>query len=86
MPEVSKYKPWIKLTLSLLALAMVVIILARPRAGAKTATTKVRGIEVMIALDISNSMLAQDVQPSRLEKAKRLVRNSSTVWARTRWG
>ena len=58
MPEVSKYKPWIKLTLSLLALAMVVIILARPRAGAKTATTKVRGIEVMIALDVSNSMRA----------------------------
>ena len=77
MPEVSKYKPWIKLTLSLLALAMVVIILARPRAGAKTATTKVRGIEVMIALDVSNSMRASSTDDpqgvSRLQRSKLIL-------------
>lgn len=47
--------------------------LARPQFGSKLETVKRQGVEVMIALDISNSMLAQDVQPSRLEKAKRLV-------------
>lgn len=77
MPEVSKYKPWIKLTLSLLALAMVVIVLARPRAGAKTATSKVRGIEVMIALDVSNSMRASSSDDpngvSRLQRSKLIL-------------
>ena len=47
--------------------------LARPQFGSKLETVKRQGVEVMIALDISNSMLAQDVQPSRLQKAKRLV-------------
>jgi Uncharacterized conserved protein (some members contain a von Willebrand factor type A (vWA) domain) len=47
--------------------------LARPQFGSKLETVKRKGVEVMIALDISNSMLAQDVQPSRLEKAKRLI-------------
>ena len=77
MPEVSKYKPWIKLTLSMLALAMVIVMLARPRAGAKTATTKVRGIEVMIALDVSNSMRASSTDDpqgvSRLQRAKLIL-------------
>lgn len=77
MPEVSKYKPWIKLALSLLTLAMVVIILARPRAGSKTATTKVRGIEVMIALDVSNSMRASSTDDpqgvSRLQRSKLIL-------------
>ena len=77
MPEVSKYKPWIKLTLSVLTLAMVVIILARPRAGAKSETTKVRGIEVMIALDVSNSMRASSTDDpngvSRLQRSKLIL-------------
>lgn len=77
MPEVSKYKPWIKLTLSLLALTMIIIMLARPRAGAKTETTKVRGIEVMIALDVSNSMLASSTDDprgvSRLQRSKLIL-------------
>ena len=77
MPEVSKYKPWIKLTLWVLTLAMVIIILARPRAGAKSETTKVRGIEVMIALDVSNSMRASSTDDpngvSRLQRSKLIL-------------
>ena len=58
MPDVSKYKPGIKLVLQSVALVMIVIILARPRAGALEQTVKVRGIEIMVALDVSNSMNA----------------------------
>jgi Ca-activated chloride channel family protein len=77
MPDVSKYKPWIKLTLELVTLAAVIIILARPRAGARSTTTSVRGIEVMVALDVSNSMRAscsdnpQDI--SRLQRSKMIL-------------
>ncbi len=77
MPDVSKYKPWIKLVLSLLVLTMVIIILARPRAGAKTETSKVRGVEVMIALDVSNSMRASATDDpkgvSRLQRSKLIL-------------
>ena len=77
MPDVSKYKPWIKITLQIIALALIVIIIARPRAGAKEQTVKVNGIEVMIALDVSNSMLASatdDIKGvSRLQKSKLLL-------------
>ena len=77
MPDVSNIKPWVKLALELLLLAVVIIILARPRAGASKTTDKVHGIEVMVAMDISNSMNAscsdnpKDI--SRLQRAKLLV-------------
>ena len=77
MPEVSRYKPWIRLTLELLLLAMVIVVLARPRAGSSKTTTKVHGIEVMVAVDVSNSMNAsstdnpQDV--SRLQRSKMIL-------------
>lgn len=77
MPDVSTYKPWIKLTLELLALAAIVIVLARPRAGARTSTTTTRGIEVMVALDVSNSMRAScsdnPDDMSRLERSKMIL-------------
>lgn len=73
MPEVSAYRPNVKFVILLLAVALFPFLLARPQFGSKLETVKRQGIEVIIALDISNSMLAQDVQPSRLEKAKRLV-------------
>ena len=77
MPDVSNIKPWVKLALELLLLAVVIIVLARPRAGASKTTDKVHGIEVMVAMDISNSMNAscsdnpKDI--SRLQRAKLLV-------------
>ena len=73
MPAVSKYRPDVKFTLLVFAIALFSVLLARPQFGSKLETVKRKGIEVMIALDISNSMLAQDIQPSRLEKAKRLI-------------
>lgn len=73
MPDVSKYRPDVKFWIVFAAIALFSLLLARPQFGSKLETVKRQGVEVIIALDISNSMLAQDVQPSRLEKAKRLV-------------
>ena len=77
MPEVSRYKPWIRLVLELLLLTMVIVVLARPLAGSSKTTSKVHGIEVMVAVDVSNSMNAsstdnpQDV--SRLQRSKMIL-------------
>ena len=74
MPEQSKYKPWIRLSVGLLLLAMVIVILARPRGGAKQTTGTVKGIELMICMDVSNSMNSasddnnEDI--SRLQRSK----------------
>lgn len=73
MPAVSKRRPDIKFGIILTAIGLFSVLLARPQFGSKLETVKRKGVEVIIALDISNSMLAQDVQPSRLEKAKRLI-------------
>ena len=73
MPEVSQYRPIVKFWLILAAIGLCVVLLARPQFGTKMETVKRKGVEVIIALDISNSMLAQDIQPSRLEKSKRLI-------------
>lgn len=73
MPGVSKYRPDVKFSILLLSIGMFSLLLARPQFGSKLETVKRQGIEVIIALDISNSMLAEDVQPSRLQKAKRIV-------------
>lgn len=73
MPAASKYRPDVKFSLVLIAIGLFAVLLARPQFGSKLETVKRQGVEVIIALDISNSMLAEDVQPSRLQKAKRLV-------------
>lgn len=82
MPEVSKYMPWVKMIISLLAIASLVIMIARPRATGGLApdtseTKSSRGIEVMICLDVSNSMLASttdnDGGISRLQRAKHIL-------------
>ena len=73
MPDVSKYRPTIKFCLLLSAITILIFMIARPQVGAKISHEKREGIEVLIALDISNSMLAQDVIPSRLEKSKLLI-------------
>ena len=73
MPNVSFVRPKVKFYLQLFAILMFVVVLAQPQFGTKVENSKRKGIEVMIALDVSNSMLAQDVQPSRLEKAKQVL-------------
>lgn len=74
MPDASPYKPAIKLTLRLIALAALIFVLARPRAGEKQHEQTVAGIEVMIAFDVSNSMLASATDDpgatSRLDRAR----------------
>ncbi|MFT3754028.1 MAG: VWA domain-containing protein [Paludibacter sp.] len=73
MPNVSFIRPQVKFYLQLSAIVLLIIVLAQPQFGTKQETVKRKGIEVMIALDVSNSMLAQDIQPSRLEKAKQVL-------------
>lgn len=77
MPDASKYKPWIKITLQLLAIAALVVVLARPRYGEKEEMEQGRGIEVMIAFDVSRSMLASSNDDpagiSRLQRAKHIL-------------
>lgn len=75
MPDVSKYRPTVKFVLILTALTLVILMLARPQTGTKISNESRSGIETIIAVDISNSMLAKDVVPSRLDKSKLLVEN-----------
>ncbi len=70
MPSWSHSKGWVKAVLFSLAFAFFVIGLARPRTGAKLAERNTKGAEIIVALDVSNSMLAQDYSPNRLERAK----------------
>jgi Ca-activated chloride channel family protein len=74
MPDASRYTPGLKLVLQLFAITAIIIVLARPRAGAKQEISEVEGIEVMICLDVSNSMLASSTDDprgiSRLQRAK----------------
>lgn len=73
MPERSTTRSVIKFALLLLALVLLIFAAARPQFGQKEQTIKRQGIEVMVALDISNSMLAEDVAPSRLDRAKQML-------------
>ncbi|MGP1591064.1 MAG: VWA domain-containing protein [Prevotella sp.] len=75
MPDVSRFRPWVKFLLLITALSSLILTLARPQFGSKISHEKRNGIEAIIALDISNSMLAQDVQPSRLDKSKLMIEN-----------
>lgn len=75
MPDMSRYRPTVKFWLLLAAYAILVVMLARPQMGSKISREKRNGIEAIICMDISNSMLSQDVVPSRLDKSKMLVEN-----------
>ena len=70
MPRVSKSRGWIKLSVFSLAIFFFAFGLARPQLGAKLKEVETKGVEIMIALDVSNSMLAEDYSPNRLERAK----------------
>jgi Ca-activated chloride channel family protein len=73
VPESSKSRPWIKFFLQLIAFSAGVVMLARPQFGSKIEDIKKQGVEVIIALDVSNSMLAEDIQPDRLTRAKQAI-------------
>ena len=72
-PEKSAFKPILKLVVVLLALTCLIIGLVNPKIGTKLETVKREGIDIIFAIDVSKSMLAEDVAPSRLEKSKQLV-------------
>lgn len=70
MPSWSGAKGWVRIILLTLALFCFIIGIARPQMGAKLKEHEAKGAEIMICLDVSNSMLAQDYSPSRLDRAK----------------
>ena len=74
-PDVSRFRPAVKFWLLLAALALLIVMVARPQFGTKISHEKRTGIETIICMDISNSMLAEDVTPSRLDRAKMLIEN-----------
>lgn len=69
----SRYKPHIKFTFAIFIISSLILALANPQIGSKLEKIKRSGIEIMFALDVSNSMLSQDIQPSRLERATQLM-------------
>ena len=73
MPTQSKNKPLIKIILFTIGLTCLVIALANPQWGTKKETVDVQSSDIMVALDISNSMLAEDIAPSRMARAKRIA-------------
>ena len=75
MPDVSNTQRAVKFWLLMAALALIIVMLARPQMGSKISNETRNGIEAIIALDISNSMMAEDVVPSRLDKSKMLIEN-----------
>lgn len=73
MPDASRQRPIIKFSILMAALALLILAAARPQYGQKSEKIQRQGIEAMIALDISNSMLAEDVAPCRLDRAKQVL-------------
>lgn len=72
-PNYSRHRLNFKFYLTLTALFFLILLVARPQVGSKVDSDKNEGVEVIVALDVSNSMLAEDIQPSRLEKAKMIT-------------
>ena len=73
MPNASTVRPTVKFSILMVALALLIIAAARPQFGQSERTEKRQGIEAIVAMDISNSMLAEDVAPNRLDRAKQMV-------------
>ncbi len=73
MPELSRIRPVIKFILLLTGITALIIALSRPQHGSKLEEVRKQGVEVIIALDVSNSMLAEDIQPDRLTRAKQAI-------------
>jgi Ca-activated chloride channel family protein len=72
-PESSTFKPVLKLGILLLALVGLILGLVNPKIGTKMETVKREGIDIVFAMDVSKSMLAEDVAPNRLDKSKQIV-------------
>lgn len=73
MPDLSRRRPVMKAVLQLTAMTVGIFMIAGPQFGSKKEKAIRKGAEIMIALDVSNSMLAEDITPNRLEKSKQLI-------------
>ena len=72
-PEKSTFKSFLKITAICLGFAFLTISLTNPKMGTKLETVTRQGVDIVFALDVSKSMLAEDIAPSRLDKAKQIV-------------
>ena len=86
VPGLSKYRSRLKITLILISLLFLIGALANPQWGTKKEKVKAKSSDVFIALDISQSMMAEDISPNRLERAKRLTQNLVTALRGNRLG
>ena len=73
MPSYARGKVWLRLSMFAIAFCFVVLAMSRPQRGVRLKEQQVKGAEVIIALDVSNSMLAEDYSPNRLERAKMAI-------------
>ncbi|OIQ40320.1 MAG: BatB protein [Bacteroidetes bacterium MedPE-SWsnd-G1] len=73
MPEKSDFKSFVKIIAFLFGLSFLIISLTNPKMGTKLETVKRQGVDIVFALDVSKSMLAEDIAPNRLEKAKQII-------------
>ncbi|MCF6297048.1 MAG: VWA domain-containing protein [Flavobacteriaceae bacterium] len=72
-PESSKFKPTLKIIMIALSLSFLIIALTNPKMGTQLKTVKRQGVDIVFALDVSKSMLAEDIAPNRLEKSKQII-------------
>ena len=72
-PEKSVFKPVLKMIFVLLALSLLIIAMVNPKMGTQLKTVKRQGVDIVFALDVSKSMLAEDIAPNRLEKSKQII-------------
>lgn len=72
-PQASKWRPALKATLLITAITLIILALANPQIGSKMEKIERKGIDIMIALDVSNSMQAQDIQPNRLSRSQQAI-------------
>lgn len=75
IPDQSTWRPALKMSLILAGVSLLVVALANPQFGTRMEKTKHSGSDIAICLDLSNSMMAEDLQPNRLERGKRVVSN-----------
>lgn len=73
MPEVSEKRQSLKFWLLFCSIGVMIFVIAGPQFGSKLETVKRQGVEIMVCLDVSNSMLAEDVAPNRLDKSKQML-------------
>lgn len=72
-PEKSVFKPALKMIFVLLALSFMILAMVNPKMGTQLKTVKRQGVDIVFALDVSKSMLAEDIAPNRLEKSKQII-------------